>query len=187
MNPIRLSFWDRAQLRLLRLLSLWLGFMDELFHVRWGERLLSRMAARWQSQLAQLDQALEELAQERRDTDLRAQALSIYAAVLYLGRRRLARGELSFDPSEPRDGEVLDATIELLVKEHLAAIETVEVEPERYTYTLEPDWLAIRARLAAALECSKAEDSDWLREGLEFIDAALLPETGESATEAYQE
>lgn len=187
MNPIHLSFWDRVQLRLLRVLSLVLGIVDALFHVRWGERALSRLAARWQSQLAQLDQALEELAQERRDTDIRAQALSIYAAVLYLGRRRLARGELTFDPSEPRDEDLLDATIELLVKEHLATIETVEVEPERYTYTLEPDWLAIRAHLAAALECFKAEDSDWLREGLEFIDAALLPGPGERVPNPYQE
>jgi hypothetical protein len=58
-TPIRLSFWDRAQLRLLRLQSLWLGLMDALFHVQWGERLLSRMAARWQSQLAQLREGLE--------------------------------------------------------------------------------------------------------------------------------
>ncbi|MCL7455169.1 MAG: hypothetical protein M8467_19210 [Anaerolineae bacterium] len=187
MKPFRLSSWDRAQLRLLRLLGIVLGLMDDLLHVQWGERILTRMAARWQSRLAQLDQELEDLAQERHDADLKAQALSVYAAALYLGRRQMAHGELTFDPSQPRDEEILDATIELLVKERLAAIETVEVEPGRYTYTLEPDWVAIRACLSVALDHSKTGNDDWLREGLEFIDEALLPETGESATESYQE
>jgi hypothetical protein len=187
MNSMHLSFWDRVQLRLLRVLSILLGLVDELFHVQWGEKVLSKIAARWQSQLAQLDQALEDLAEERRDADLQAQALSIYAAALYLGRRRLAHGELLFDPSDPRDEEVLDASIELLVKERLADIETKEIGAGQYTYSLEPDWLAIRARLSAALEQADPESDDWLREGLRFIDDALLPEIGARVPKPYQE
>jgi len=118
---------------------------------------------------------------------MQAQALSIYAAALYLGRRRLARDELLFDPSDPRDEEVLDASIELLVKERLADIETKEIGDGQYTYRLDPDWLAIRARLSAALEQAAPESDDWLREGLKFIDEALLPEIGERAPKLYQE
>jgi hypothetical protein len=187
MNPVYLSFWDRVQLRLLRLLSLVLGIIDELFHVQWGEKILSRMAARWQLQLARLDQALEDLEKERRDTDLQAHALSMYAAALYLGRRRLARGELLFDPSDPRDEEVLDASIDLLVKERLADIETKEIGEGQYIYRLEPDWLAIRACLSAALDQADPESDDWLREGLAFIDDTLLPEIGEGTPKSYQE
>lgn len=179
MRPMTLSFWDRVQLRMLRLLSILLGIVDEVFHVQWGERVLSKMAARWQLQLARLDQALEDLAKERRNTDIQAHALSMYAAALYLGRRRLARGELLFDPSDPRDEEVLDASIELLVKERLADIETQEIGDGQYTYRLEPDWLAIRACLAAALDQADPESDDWLRDGLAFIDDALLPEIGD--------
>jgi len=184
---MHLSLWDRVQLRLLRLLSILLGVVDELFHVQWGQKILSKMAARWQSQLDRLDQALEDLDKERRDADMQAQALSIYAAALYLGRRRLARDELLFDPSDPRDEELLDASIELLVKERLADIETTEIGDGRYTYRLDPDWLAIRARLSAALEQAAPESDDWLREGLKFIDEALLPEIGERAPKLYQE
>jgi hypothetical protein len=164
-----------------------LGIVDALLHVQWGAKILSRMAARWQLQLARLDQALEDLEKERRDADLQAHALSMYAAALYLGRRRLARGELIFDPSDPRDEEVLDASIDLLVKERLADIETQEVGKGRYTYRLEPDWLAIRACLAAALDQANPESDDWLREGLAFIDDALLPEIGERVPKLYQE
>lgn len=187
MNAMYLSFWDRVQLRLLRALSILLGIVDQLLHVQWGERILSKMAARWQLQLAQLDQALEDLEQERHNADLQAQALSMYAAALYLGRRRLAQGELLFDPSDARDEEVLDASIELLVKERLADIETQEIGDGQYTYRLEPDWLAIRAYLAAALETAGPESDDWLREGLAFIDDALLPEIGERVPTPYQE
>jgi hypothetical protein len=184
---MHLSFWDRIQLRLLRVLSIVLGLVDKLFDVEVGEKILSRLAARWQSQLAQLDQALEDLAKERRDADLKAQALSIYAAALYLGRRRLARGELLFNPTDAHDEEVLDASIELLVKERLADIEPKEVGAGRYTYRLDPDWLAIRARLSAALEETGAENDDWLRDGLRFIDDALLPEIDERVSKPYQE
>jgi hypothetical protein len=168
-------------------LSILLGMVDALLHVQWGERILSKMAARWQLQLAKLDQALEDLQQERHNADVQAHALSIYAATLYLGRRRLARGELLFDPSDPRDEEVLDASIELLVKERLAEIETQETGDEQYIYRLEPDWLAIRASLAAALDQANSESDDWLREGLVFIDDALLPEIDERAPKPYQE
>ena len=58
MNSHSLPLRDRIQLALLRLLSVVLGTVDQLFHVRWGERLLGRMTSRWEARLAKLDEAL---------------------------------------------------------------------------------------------------------------------------------
>lgn len=173
MTEPSLSFWDRAQLRLLRLLTVCLAVVDSLFHVRWGERLLERMASRWQAQLLALDESLARLETERQQIELLAEALSIHAAALYLGGRWLARGELRFDPADCRDEEVLDASIDLLVRERLAAVESEEVDSGQYIYHLEPDWPAIRARLAEAAAQADGETAAWLREGLAFIDEAL--------------
>ncbi len=178
MKPESLSFWDQMQLVLLRLLSMVLGLVDGLFHVRWGERLLDRLTNRWQAQMDQLNEAIAQLEKERERLHAQAEALSIHAAALYLGSRSLARDELRFDPADPRDEEPLNASIELLVKEHLAAIEVEETAPEHYVYYLEPDWAAIRARLAAALEQAEPEIAEWFREGLSFIDEAFLSRAG---------
>lgn len=180
MNEHSLSFWSRAQLRLLRLLTVFLAIVDSLFHVRWGERLLERMAGRWQAQLLELDQSLAQLEIERQQIQSQAEGLSIHAAALYLGGRRLARGELRFDPADPHDEQVLDASIDLLVKTRLAAIEAEAVEAGQYVYHLEPDWPAIRARLAEAAALADGETAAWLREGLAFIDDTLLPDEGEA-------
>lgn len=179
MNEQSLSFWDRAQLRLLRLLALFLTIVDSLFHVRWGERLLERLAGRWQVQLLELDRSLTRLEVERHQLQSQAEALSIHAAALYLGGRWLARGELRFDPADPHDEQVLDATIDLLVKTRLAAIESEKVEAEHYLYHLEPDWPAIRARLVEAAALADGETAAWIQEGLKFIDDSLLPSVGE--------
>ena len=103
-----------------------------------------------------------------------AEALAIHAATIYLGGRSLARDELLFDPADPHDEEILDATIDLLVKERLAAIEAEEIGERRYVYRLDPDWVAIRARLVRATDQAEPEVADWFRESLKFIDESFL-------------
>jgi hypothetical protein len=177
MNSTWQLFWDRAQLTLLRWLAATLVLTDKLFNVRWGERLLESLARRWQTQLISLDESLAELEEERHRLHMQTEALALHAAALYLGGRSLARDELRFDPADPRDEKTLDASIDLLVKERLAAIETEEIEPGRYVYHLEPDWAAIRARLAEATRQAEPGMADWFHEGLRFIDEAFLSET----------
>jgi hypothetical protein len=174
-NEQSLPFWSRVQLRLLRLLTAFLAIVDSLFRIRWGERLLDRMAGRWQAQLLELDQSLARLEVERHQLQSQAEALAIHAAALYLGGRWLARGELRFDPSDPHDEQVLDAAIDLLVKTRLAAIESEAVEAGRYVYHLEPDWPAIRARLTEAAALADGETAAWFQEGLKFIDDTFVP------------
>mgnify|MGYP001146971638 CR=1 FL=1 len=179
MNPSPLSFRDQMQLVLLRLLSALLGGVDGLFNVRWGERLLERLTNHWESQLVQIDKALARLENERHQLQLQAEALAIHAAAIYLGGRSLAHGELLFDPADPHDEEMLDASIDLLVKARLASIETEEVETRHYVYHLEPDWPAIYTRLSDAAEQAEPRVADWFREGLRFIDEAFPSCTGD--------
>ena len=165
-----LSFRDRVELRLIRLATRGLARVDRLFNVRWGERLLDRASDNWQAQLAELDLALVHLGQERDRLEEQIEALSIHLAAVCLGGRQLARGELRFDPTDPRDEELLDASIDLLVKQRLAAIDTREIEPGKYIYHLEPDWTAIRDRLARAATQAEPENAEWFHEGVRFID-----------------
>lgn len=177
MIPKPLYTWDHMQLVMLRLLVAGLAVVDRLFKVRWGERLLERLAVRWQARLTQLDQALAYLEEERHRLQLQTEALALHTAAIYLGGRRVARDELCFDPADPRDEELLDATIDLLVRERLATIEPEEIEEGHFVYHLEPDWPAIRARLARATDQAGPETAEWLREGLMFIDETFLSET----------
>ncbi len=174
MNPSPLTVWDRAQLALLRVLSIGLGLLDRLFHVDWGERALGRMSRQWENQLEKLDETLSRLEQERKDLHEQSETLAIHAAALYLATRQATEGTLRFDPAISQDDEILDATIELLVKQRLASIETKEVSAAEYAYTIEPDWAAIRTRLRAAADRADPEIADWLVEGMRFIDEALL-------------
>ncbi len=183
MNPTQGSFWDRTQLALLRLLTMLLALFDRLFNVRWGEHLLDRMANRWQAQLAQLDRSLARLEEERHRLQLQVEALAIHAATIYLGGRKLTHDELRFDPDLSHEEEILDASIDLLVKQRLATIETKEVEPGHFVYILEPDWAAIHSRLSAAAAQAEPEIAEWFREGLRFIEERLLVDTA-SQTQA---
>jgi hypothetical protein len=176
MNLKRLSFWDQTQLTLLRMFTLFLGLMDGWLHIHWGERLLELLAHRWQARLLQLDKDIAHLEQERERLQVQAEALAIHAAAIYLGGRSLAHNELRFDPADPHDEEMLDATIEVLVKQRLASIATEEIEPGHYIYHLEPDWMAIHTRLSSMMEQAKPEMEDWFREGLKFIDEVFLSE-----------
>jgi len=174
MNLKPLSFWAQMRLTLLRLFTLLLGLVDGLLHVHWGERLLERLAQRWQTQLVQLDQDIARLERERERLQVQAEALAIHAAAVYLGGRSLARNELRFDPVDPHEEERLDAIIAVLVKQQLASIETEEIEPGHYVYHLEPNWMAIRTRLSSAADQAESEMTDWFREGLKFIDETFL-------------
>jgi len=173
-NPSPLTFWDRAQLTLLRLLSIVLGMMDRLFHVQWGERALGRMSRRWESQLEQLDATLALLEQEREQLQTQSEALAIHAAAIYLAGRNLTQDKLRFDPAVRHDDEILDATIDMLVKQRLASIETEEVDDEHFVYTIEPDWEAILARLRTEADRADPEVAEWFQEGILFIDEAFL-------------
>jgi hypothetical protein len=163
-----------VQLVLLRLVSIILSLVDGLFNVQWGERLLDRLSRRWQVRAAELDEALARLEEERERLHAQAEALSIHAAAIYLGSRSLTRNELRFDPSDPRDEEMLSASIDLLVKKRLAAIKTEELESGGYVYHLEPGWTAIRTHLSDAAKQAEPEIAEWFREGLSFIDEAIL-------------
>jgi hypothetical protein len=158
---------------MIRLATRGLARVDRLFNVRWGERLLDRASNGWQVQLAELDQALVQLDQERDRLQEEIEALSIHLAALYLGGRQLARGELCFDPADPRDEELLDASIDLLVKRRLAAIEPQEIDSGRYRYCLEPDWAAIRDVLARAASRAEPQNAEWYHEGVRFIEETL--------------
>ena len=175
MNSTRLTFWDRAQLLLLRILSISLGLLDRLFRIDWGERVLDRMSRRWEDQLDQLDATLAHLEQEREQIQAQSEALAIHAAAIYLAGRSLTQETLRFDPALSQDDEILDATIDLLVKQRLASIETEEVEAGRFVYTLEPDWAAILAKLRDAADQSDPEVAEWFQEGIRFIAEEFLP------------
>ncbi len=161
---------DRVELRLIRLAARGLVRVDRLFNVRWGEQLLERASEGWQDQMAALDQALVQLGRERDQLEEQIEALSIHLAAVYLGGRQVARGELRFDPTDSRDEELLDASIDLLVKKRLAAIEPQEIGSGQYVYLLEPDWNAIRQVLARAATQAEPENAEWYREGVRFID-----------------
>jgi hypothetical protein len=174
MGPSSLPLWDRLHLVLLRLLGTILRLVDERLHVDWGERLLGPLAGGWQARLAELDIALVALEKDRHRLHQQAETLAIHVAALYLGRRSLAREGLRFDPADPHDEETLDASIDLLVKERLAAIESEEIEPGHYVYHLEPDWVAIHARLATAASQAEPEMAACFRQGLDFIEGIFL-------------
>jgi hypothetical protein len=175
MNPGPFSCWHRLQLTLLRWFSVTLATVDGLLDVHWGERLLDRLADRWQTEIAQLDEMLVHLEKERHQLQSQAQALAVHAAAIYLAGRKLARDELRFDPADQQDEELLDASIDLLVKERLATIETEQIASGHYVYYLEPDWRAIQARLDEAANQADSEMADWLRESVRLIDEAFLP------------
>jgi hypothetical protein len=182
-NPSPLTFWDRAQLVLLRILSIGLGLMDRLFHVDWGERVLGRMSRKWESQLAELDLTLAQLELERERIQTQSEALAIHAAAVYLAGRNLSQDNLRFDPQVSHDDEILDATIDLLVKQRLASIETESIDDERFVYTIEPDWTAIMERLRAAADQANPEVAEWFQEGIRFIDGAFLHQPKQRAVQ----
>lgn len=191
MDHSPLTFWDRAQLGLLRLLSIGLGLLDRLFQIDWGERALGRMSRRWESQLEQLDEALVRLEQEREQLQDQSEAMAIHAAAIYLAARNVTQDRLRFDPAISHDNEILDATIDLLVKQRLASIETEEVEAGHFAYTVEPDWAAILASLRTAASRAEPEIAEWFQEGIQFIDEALLspprPPAEQDAANPHQE
>lgn len=176
MSFTHLTFWDRAQLFLLRMLSIGLGLIDRIFRIDWGERALERMSRRWETRLEQLDASLARLEQEREQIQSQSEALAIHAAAIYLAARNLTQDKLQFDPTISHDDEILDATIDLLVKERLASIETQEVEAGRFVYTIEPDWTAILAKLRASASEADPEIAEWFEEGIRFIDEEFLPQ-----------
>jgi len=174
MNPAPLTFWDRTQLAILRMLSISLGWVDWLLNVHWGEHLLNHLSRRWQARLDLLNATLADLERERHHIQTQAEALAIQAATIYLGGRSLIYNELRFDPAVAHDEEMLDASIDLLVKQQLATIESVETEPGHFVYNLDPDWAAIHRRLRAAAEQADPESAEWFREGIRLIEETLL-------------
>jgi hypothetical protein len=176
MNPAPASFRNQAQLALLRLLSITLGWVDRLFNVGWGEQLMRRMARHWQARLEEINKNLAVLEEEQDRLQQQTEALAILAATVYLAGRNRASGGLRFDPALPRDEEVLDASIGLLVKRRLAAIDSEEIAPGHFVYHLEPDWAAIHARLSTAAGQVEPELAEWFREGMGLAAEALPPD-----------
>jgi hypothetical protein len=166
--------WNHLEMRLIHLLSIALAVIDTMFRVHWGERLLSRWTDRWQMRLSRLEEEVARLEAERDRVRSQSQALALNAAAVYLGGRSLLHGELRFNPADPREEEILDATVNLLVKSRLAAISPQETDPGHYLYYLEPDWPAIRAHLAQAAQQSEPQVADWFGESVKFIDDTFL-------------
>jgi hypothetical protein len=166
-----------GQVVLLRLLSIFLTTVDSLLNVHWGERTLERMARRWQKKMDILDRSLARLEIERAQLELQAEAIALHVATFRLGARTLDGNELRFDPAEPSDEKILDAAIDLLVKEKLSTVEPEEVEPGRLVYTLEPDWAAIHARISKAASLADSDIAEMFQESLRFIEERLLSQT----------
>jgi hypothetical protein len=68
----------------------------------------------------------------------------------------------------------LQEEVDRLDNSRLAAIEDREAEPGHHIYYLEPDWAAIRARLARAMETAEPQAAEMYRESLAFIDETFL-------------
>jgi hypothetical protein len=177
MKPASLSRWDRTQLAFLRIMSSFLGLVDGILNVQWGEHLLERMSNRWQRQLQQLNESLAALEDERNQIHDQLEALALHIAAICLAGRRVACSELRFDPAIPHDDELLDASIALLVKPRLATIESEEIEPGHFIYHLEPDWTAIHSRLSTAANQAGPEIAEWFRESLRLMEESFLPQT----------
>jgi hypothetical protein len=169
------SFGSRAEFALLRFLSVFLATVDSLLNVRWGERTLERMAGRWQERITQLDENLAHLEKERENLEHQAEAIALHVATFRLGSRTLSGDALRFDPADPHDERILDATIDLLVKRKLAAIEPEEIEPGHFAYSLDLDWMAIHARISEAAGLANAEMAEMFQESLQFIEENLFP------------
>jgi hypothetical protein len=149
------------------------------------------MSRRWESQLEQLDETLAHLEREREQIQAQSEALAIHAAAVYLASRNMTEDKLRFDPQNTQDDEILDATIDLLVKQRLASIETEEVDDGHFVYTLEPDWEAILEKLRTAADRAGPEAAEWFQEGIRFIDEAFLhqpePAVGREPNNPHQE
>jgi hypothetical protein len=169
-----LSVWHRLELSLIRLATIGLALFDSLFNVDWGQRVLERQSQRWRVRLVGLQEEVDRLEAERGRVQSQAEALALHTATIYLGGRSLAHHELRFDPADPHEEEILDATVDLLVKNRLAAIEDREAGPGHHIYYLEPDWAAIRGRLAKAMEAAEPQAAELYRESVAFIDETFL-------------
>lgn len=174
MKLTRLSFREQALWTVCRMIAAGLEPFDRVFHGRWGERLLKRLTGRWQNRLDQVEDLVHVLEQERNRLQQQTEALAIYGAAIYLGSRSLMRNELRIDPTDPREAEILDASIELLVKRQLAAVSVEQGQEGGHVYRLEPDWAAICARLSDAAEQSESQMAEWFREGAQLIDETFL-------------
>jgi hypothetical protein len=164
------TWLDRLQVRLAQVVGLVLGVFDTVFDTQIGERAVDWLTARWRRRLDDLNAELEALEAERRGLETQASALALQAAVYYLGARVVSHGDVCFDPNDPEEEQMLDATIELLVKPRLATIETLESSEGRYRYRIEPDWVAIRGYLEVLAPDARPETAAWLHECLTFID-----------------
>jgi len=141
--------------------------------------LVERQSERWLARLARLEEEVDRLEAERSRVQSQAEALALHAATIYMGGRSLAHHELRFDPADPHEEEMLDATVDLLVKNRLAAIEDREVEAGHHVYYLEPDWGAIRARLAEAMATAEPQAAELYRESVAFIEETFLEGEGD--------
>lgn len=115
-----------------------------------GTRLLEWELARRQRRIERLTADMRAVNQ---DLDTLAEKLAFYRLALCLVELK-ARSEyddpgdwLRFSPQGEGEDPVLDDAIECLVKPRLASIEARRVGPGCYIYHLQPDWVAIIARV----------------------------------------
>jgi hypothetical protein len=161
---------NRIYVHLVQAVGITLGLFDAAFGTHLSERVVDRLTHRWQQRLDTLNAELAALETERRGLEAQASALALQAAVYYLGARVLSRDELCFDPSDPEDERMLDATIDLLVKSRLASVELHEPSPGRTLYRVDPHWDAIRETLEGLRADFESPTDAWLDECLLLID-----------------
>ncbi|MGQ9598095.1 MAG: hypothetical protein ACUVWZ_01630 [Anaerolineae bacterium] len=168
------SFREQVLWIVYQMIAAGLEPIERLLNVRWGEHLLERLTRRWQNHLDRVEHLIQVLEQERIRLQQQTEALAIYGAAIYLGSRSLIQNELRIDPANPREAEILDASVEVLVKRQLAAVSIEESREGRPVYHLEPDWTAIRARLSEAAKQGESQMAEWFREGVQLIDETFL-------------
>jgi len=144
-----------------RILLVGLGIIDRLF----ATDFLGRETARRKARVARSEARLAEISQQLVKLEGLLEAANLQLCLLYLRQRNLLSPQrwLHFDPANPQDDQGLDLLINHLVKPRLAAIEVREVEKNRYTYRLDPDWTAIDDFLAQRGAGLQPEIADWLK------------------------
>jgi hypothetical protein len=144
-----------------RILLVSLGIIDRLF----ATDFLEREVARRKAKVARSEARLAEINEQLLKLGGLLEAANLQLCLLYLRQRELLSPSrwLHFDPANPHEDQGLDLLINHLVKPRLAAIEMREVEKNRYTYKLEPDWAAIGDFLAQREADLQPEIADWLK------------------------
>lgn len=123
-----------------------------------GTRLSERILTHYDTQVAQLRQQLADIETQRAQLEASREALAIsMCAVLLAAFERSPAGGILFEPGAEHE-DVLQASINVLVKPGLATIHEHPRPEGQLAYELFPRWAEVGARLARLHEQIKAPD-----------------------------